>query len=79
MKTIHVISFILLIVGGLNWLLVGLFQWDISALLGGMDSMLARTIYVLVGVAAVIEAVTHKSACKHCESAPEAPKAMGSM
>lgn len=45
-------SLILLIVGGLNWGLVGLFKLDlINATLG--DSWLARIIYVLVGAAAV--------------------------
>ncbi len=66
MKTLHIVAFILLIIGGLNWLLVGLVGWDISAYLGGMDSTLARIIYLLVGVAAVFEIVSHKSRCKEC-------------
>ncbi len=66
MKTLHIVAFILLIIGGLNWLLVGLVGWDISAYLGGMDSTLARIIYLLVGVAAVYEIVSHKSRCKEC-------------
>ena len=54
MKSLHMITFLLLIVGGLNWLLVGLLGWDISRWLGGMDSGVSRLIYVLVGLSAVI-------------------------
>ncbi|PTQ54425.1 MAG: DUF378 domain-containing protein [Hydrogenibacillus schlegelii] len=48
------LALILLIIGGLNWLLVGLFQIDvIGALFGGTYTGLARTVYVIVGVAAL--------------------------
>ncbi len=70
MKVLHGIAFVLVIVGGLNWLLVGLFNWDIGAILGGMTSILSKIVYVLVGLSAVYLAVTHKSTCKNCESAP---------
>lgn len=46
------VAMVLLIVGGLNWLLVGAFNWNlVKALLG--QGVLARTVYVLVGVAAI--------------------------
>ena len=64
----HKVAFVLLVVGGVNWLLVGLFGWDISRWLGGMDSMVSRAIYVLVGLAAVYEVVMHKENCKACTS-----------
>lgn len=42
----------LVIVGALNWLLVGLFQFDlVAALFGGQDSALSRIVYSLVGFA----------------------------
>lgn len=66
MKSIHVIAFILLVVGGLNWLLVGLFGWDISRWLGGMDATLPKIIYILVGLSAVWEAFTHSKNCRMC-------------
>ncbi len=66
MKALHTVSFILVIVGGLNWLLVGLLKWDIGSLLGGMDSILSRIVYVLVGVSAVYLIATHKKTCKDC-------------
>lgn len=54
MRTLNILSLILLIVGGLNWLLFGLFQWDlVGGIFGGMDSVLSRIIYVIVGIAAI--------------------------
>ena len=63
MKTLHMIAFILLIVGGLNWLLVGVFGWDIGVLFGGQTELIPRIIYILVGLAAVYELFTHKKNC----------------
>lgn len=65
----HKLTFILLVVGGLNWLLVGVLGWDISRFLGGMDSMVSRAVYILVGLSAVYEIVTHKGNCKACTPA----------
>ncbi len=55
-----------MVVGGLNWLLVGLFSWDIGQIFGGMDAGISRLIYVLVGVSAIYELSTHKNCCKMC-------------
>ena len=68
MKALHMAAFVLLVVGGLNWLAVGLFGWDIGMLFGGMSAMVSRVIYVLVGVSAVYEVVGHGSRCKDCEA-----------
>jgi uncharacterized membrane protein YuzA (DUF378 family) len=43
----------LLIVGGLNWGLVGLFDFDLVAALFGETSVLSRIVYVLVGASAL--------------------------
>lgn len=67
---LHMVAFILLVVGGLNWLLVGLFQWDLGMLFGGQEALVSKVIYVLVGAAAVYEVVTHKANCKACGSTP---------
>lgn len=54
MRAINILTQILLIVGGLNWLLVGAFDFDIvAAIFGGQDALLARLIYVLVGLSAI--------------------------
>ena len=57
---LHAIAFLLLIIGGLNWLLVGIFQTDVGTWLGGMDSAIARIIYVLVGISALIMLASYK-------------------
>lgn len=48
------IALILAIIGGLNWGSIGLFQFDLVAwIFGGSGSLLARTIYTVVGLAAI--------------------------
>ncbi|MEK7173728.1 MAG: DUF378 domain-containing protein [Patescibacteria group bacterium] len=81
MKALHMITFILLVVGGLNWLLVGLVGWDISKFLGGMDSLVSKVIYILVGLSAVIVLFTHKKDCMACSSKgiPSSRPGMGTM
>ncbi len=66
MKGLHVVAFILLIVGGLNWLLVGLGVGDVVAQVLGAGSAAAKVVYVLVGLGAIFEIATHKSTCKAC-------------
>ncbi|MES2223500.1 MAG: DUF378 domain-containing protein [Patescibacteria group bacterium] len=64
----HKLTFILLVIGGLNWLLVGLAGWDVGQLFGGMDAVVSRVIYVLVGLSAIYEIFTHKANCKCCDT-----------
>ena len=53
-QTFYKICLILMIVGGINWGLVGLFQFDfVGWLLGGSASIWSRIVFTLVGVAAV--------------------------
>lgn len=51
----------LLVIGGLNWLLVGLLSWDIGDLFGGQSAIVSRVIYILVGLSAILIAVKPKS------------------
>ncbi len=51
MKITSIISFILVIVGALNWLLIGLFNLDLVASIFGPMTFVSRTIYALVGLA----------------------------
>lgn len=54
MKTLDVVALAILIIGGLNWLLVGLFNFDLVAtIFGGESSVLSRIIYALVGLCAI--------------------------
>lgn len=73
MKGIHMLAFLLLVVGGLNWLLVGAFSWDIGELFGGQGAMISRIIYVLVGLSALWEIFTHKNCCKCCGDKKSTP------
>ncbi|EKD24321.1 MAG: hypothetical protein ACD_81C00054G0003 [uncultured bacterium] len=66
MKTLHYIAFTLLVVGGLNWLLVGLLKWDVGMLFGGQEAIVSRIIYVLVGLSAITILATHRKDCKTC-------------
>ena len=54
---ITIIAMVLLVVGGLNWGLVGLLDLDLVATLFGEMSLLSRIVYSLVGVSAVYVAV----------------------
>jgi uncharacterized membrane protein YuzA (DUF378 family) len=53
MKALNVTTLILVIVGGLNWGLVGAFDFDLVATLFGEGSALSRIVYVLVGLSAL--------------------------
>jgi len=66
MKAVHVTSFVLVVVGALNWGLVGLFNFNLVETIFGGVEWLERLIYVLVGAAAVVLLATHKSDCKAC-------------
>lgn len=55
MKWVKFISFAFLLLGGLNWLLIGLFEFDLfGSILGGMDSVASRFFYTLFGLGAVV-------------------------
>ena len=65
MKIVHMIAFILLVVGGLNWLLVA-FGYNLVDSLLGAGSTLSMIVYILVGLSAIFLAATHKTSCKNC-------------
>ena len=57
MRGLDVIAAILLVIGGLNWGLVGLFGFDLVATLFGEMTVISRIVYGLVGLAAVYQAI----------------------
>lgn len=61
-STLDLVAIVLVIVGGLNWGLVGLFQFDLVQAILGAIPVLQRIVYVLVGIAAgyMIYSVTKK-------------------
>jgi hypothetical protein len=58
------LTFLLVVIGGLNWLLVGLFKWDIGMIFGGQGAIISRIIYLLVGLSALYQAFTNSAAFK---------------
>lgn len=65
MKALHSVAFVLLVIGGLNWLLIGLFDWGVAEVLG---TDVSRIVYILVGLSAIYLVATHKTNCKQCAS-----------
>jgi len=57
MKVLNIITLVLLIVGGLNWGLVGLLGFDLVAAIFGAMSPLSRIVYALVGLSALWQIV----------------------
>ena len=65
------VSWILIIVGALNWGLVGLSgfiggDWNLVHLILGSMPALENIVYILVGLSAVYELIVHKKNCKMC-------------
>jgi len=74
MKALHIIAYILLWVGGLNWGLIGLSgligggNWNVVNLLLGTWPTVEALVYVLVGLSALWLLVTHRKHCKECSA-----------
>lgn len=71
MKSVHLIAWILVAVGALNWGLVGLGgflggNWNVVNLLLGSWPTVEWIVYVLVGLSAVYEVATHRKNCREC-------------
>ncbi len=75
MKVLNLVAFILLVIGGLNWLLVGALGWDVGEIFGGQDALVSRVIYVLVGLSAIVLLFTCKGKCMTCGEASKQPMA----
>jgi uncharacterized membrane protein YuzA (DUF378 family) len=61
MRPIDILAAVLLVVGGLNWGLVGIFDFNLVAALFGTGTMIARVVYGLVGFAALYQIVTFRA------------------
>ncbi|UCH85296.1 MAG: DUF378 domain-containing protein [Candidatus Latescibacterota bacterium] len=71
MKSLDVIAALLLVIGGLNWGLVGIAKFDLVAtIFGGQGAALAKVIYLLVGLAAVYQGLGWKSIQRRWTLAP---------
>ncbi len=74
MKTIDVVATVLLVVGGLNWALVGAARFDLVAAIFGMHfgetSALSSAVYLLVGLAALYQALGWKAIQRRWRTSP---------
>ncbi len=88
MCSAHKAAWVLLLIGGFNWLLVGILQRDLFEILGlGMGSWVARIVYILVGAATIMMLSIGKCCmkdgmckcdandCSHCVAKPSNPAA----
>jgi len=72
MRALNLVTLLLIIIGGINWLLVGLAQFDLVAtLFGGETSALARIVYVLVGLSALYQLIPFFQAMSRGEVSAE--------
>lgn len=62
---VHCVAFVLLVIGGLNWGLVGLFNFNLVNTIFGSVTWLESLIYILVGLSAL--AMICGKACKMCK------------
>ena len=75
MKGLHMVAWILVIIGGLNWGLTAL-GWNAVHAIFGFSSTLEKLIYLLVGLSAIYEIFTHKKNCKMCSAGKDDMKPM---
>jgi uncharacterized membrane protein YuzA (DUF378 family) len=78
MRTLKVVTFALVVVGALNWGLVGLARFDLVAAIFGLEfgetSRLTAAVYLLVGASALFQAATFTPAGGHSPSVPVATR-----
>ncbi len=56
MRTLEIIAIVLTIIGAINWGLIGLFDFNLVALIfGGAESLFTKIIYILVGIAGLLD------------------------
>ena len=60
MHILKLITYFLVIIGAINWGLIGFFGFDLVGAIFGEMSLLARFVYVLVGISALILLVINK-------------------
>jgi len=62
MKKLDILVAVLLVIGGLNWGLVGFFQFDmVASIFGGQSAAVSRIVYTLVGLSALYQAIQLKA------------------
>lgn len=65
MKNLDLIVAVLLVIGGLNWAFIGVFQYNFIDSIFGMNSVISRIIYILVGISAIYQIIFWKKIQRH--------------
>lgn len=68
MKALNLITLILVIIGGINWGLVGLFNLNLVEMIFGFAPMLTRIIYILVGLSALWQIMPLTQSAQHASA-----------
>ena len=63
MKTLKCVAMVLVLIGGINWGLIGLFGFDLIAAIFGYMSFMTKLVYVLIGLSAIVLAFRHCPKC----------------
>ncbi|HLB52135.1 MAG TPA: DUF378 domain-containing protein [Chlamydiales bacterium] len=56
-RVLDLIAVIILIIGGLNWGLIGLFEWNFIGSVFGYVTTFSRTLYTIIGIAAIYKII----------------------
>jgi uncharacterized membrane protein YuzA (DUF378 family) len=67
-KIVHMVTYLLMFIGALNWGLVAFLRFNLVNLLFGNWPPVEQLVYIIIGAAAVYEFVMHKETCKLCGS-----------
>lgn len=62
----HKTAYALVVVGALNWGLIGLFGFNLVSTIFGTWPMIEKLVYILVGLSALYEAMIHMTYCRDC-------------
>ena len=65
-KLLHIVAFSLLVIGGLNWGLIGLFDFNLINSIFGTTPSIEQLVYIVVGVSSIYVFATHQGDCKIC-------------
>lgn len=68
-KTLHMMTFTLLIIGGINWGLIGLLNWDVIQMIFSGYPVFEMIVYIAIGLSAIYIATTHVGDCLICNKA----------
>lgn len=73
MKGLHMVAFALVIIGAINWGMIGLFKLNLVYVLFSSVPAVERGVYFLVGLAGLYLALMHKDYCAICAEAMKKP------